>query len=660
MDPEGDQDIPSTEDQNSQAVAATGTPRADRDDDDDPDLPPLLGDEEDDIAIAAENEIGGTYQTPNPLAAHESGSRPVTRSHTGSLPGPKAILTSDVLGELHNSSYLCLDDTDISLCMATLATVHQDDDSVPSSYHAAITGTHKEQWIASIHSEWKSMLDNDVFDPVDPASLPNRPRVLDTKYIFRIKRDKDGNISKLKTRLTLRGFRQLPTVDYGETFAAVPKATTFRLFFILAVQHRMDLQQMDVKTAFLYGIIDRELYVRMPEGFHEYIKVPKHYLLKLKRSIYGLKQASRIWYELLAEVLTGADLLRSYVDNCLFFKRNTTGQMTLLVLIHVDDLMIAGANAAEIQSLKNILKDRFQMDDIGRLEFCLGIHVDRTADNNLHLHQRKYIEELVTRFAVTETPVTTPADPSVSTDAFLQPPDEEDIEFAKTHNIKSLVGCLLYAAIWTRYDILHAVITLTRYMEKPSRKVWNAGIRILRYLKGTTTHGLRFSPLPSGFKIEEFSDASFGTIPENSRSISSFVIRIGNNLVSWRVKCQSVVAMSSCEAEAIAIADTIKENDYIVSLIESLQLPLGTVPTLYVDNQAAFEVSKNPVHHGRMRHLMRTVHFIQDSVQSKRITPVWIRTELMLADIGTKALNTTIFERLRRFCRIVGLLEEDV
>ena len=280
-------------------------------------------------------------------------------------------------------------------------------------------------------------------------------------------------------------------------------------------------------------------------------------------------------------------------------------------------------------------------------------------ENHLHLHQRKYIEDLVTRFNVNDAPVTTPADPSVPLDAYLKAPDSDDVEFARTHNIKSLVGCLLYAAIWTRYDILYAVITLTRYMEKPSRLIWIAGIRILRYLKGTATHGLRFSPTTSTLKLEEYSDASFGTIPESSRSISSFAIRLGNNLVSWRVKCQTVVAMSSCEAEAIAVADTIKESDYIVSLLASLNLSFSEVPVIHVDNQATFEVSKNPVHHGRMRHLMRTVHFIQEAVQTKRIVPVWIRTESMLADIGTKALHTAIFERLRRYCRIIGLSEEN-
>ena len=638
-------------------TVAEPLPSAAAEDDDFSDLPPLLGDEEEDEAgaISAENSYSGNCRH---LASDSGSSRPVTRSCTGSLPAPKNILTSDVIGEVHNS-YLVINELDLSMCLSTLAEVRPGDDSTPSSYHEAVTGPQKEQWIASIHSEWQSMVDNDVFEPIDPASFPASPRALDTKYIFRIKRDKDGNVSKLKTRLTLRGFRQLPTIDYGETFAAVPKATSFRLFFIIAVQHHMDLQQMDVKTAFLYGVIDRELYVKMPEGFHEFIKAPKHFLLKLKRSIYGLKQASRIWYELLAEVLISSGLIRSYVDNCLFFKYNSNRQITLIVLIHVDDLMIAGADHSEIQYLKEVLKDRFKMDDIGRLEFCLGIHIDRTTENHLHLHQRKYIEELIIRFGVNDPPVTTPADPSIPLDSFLKPPDSEDVEFAKTHNIKSLIGCLLYAAIWTRYDILYAVITLTRYMEKPSLKVWNAGIRILRYLKGTADHGLHFGPFSGDLKLEAYSDASFGTIPENSRSISSFAIRIGNNLVSWRVKCQSIVAMSSCEAEAVAIADTIKENDYIVSLIGSLQLIISETPLIYVDNQAAFEVSKNPVHHGRMRHSMRTVHFIQDTVQNKRIKPMWIRTEVMLADIGTKALTTTIFQNLRRLCRIISHLEAE-
>ena len=621
---------------------------------DDADLPPLLGDEEDEDGNFPEIEEGENRRLPP--SQETSSSRPVTRSRTGSLPGPKTILTSDALGELHNSSYYAVSDID-AVCMTTLGDIQGGDDSVPSSFQEAIRGPQNEKWIASIQSEWKSMVENEVFEAVDPAVLTSSPRTLDTKYIFRIKRDKEGKVSKFKTRLTLRGFRQLPTVDYGETFAAVPKATTFRLFFTLAVQYHMDLQQMDVKTAFLYGTIDRELYIKMPEGFHEYMRIPKHFLLKLKKSIYGLKQAPRIWYELLAELLTSSGLTRSYVDNCLFFSHDSDGHIALLVLIHVDDMMIAGVNATEIQHLKSVLKDRFQMDDIGRLEFCLGIHVERTADNHIHLHQRKYIEELVTRFGVNETPVATPADPTIPLDSYLLPTDDEDTEFSKTHNIKSLIGCLLYAAMWTRYDILFAVITLTRYMEKPSRKVWNAGIRILRYLKGTSTHGLRYFPFTGKLEINEYSDASFGTIPENSRSISSFVIRIGENLVSWRVKCQTVVAMSSCEAEAIAIADTIKENDYVVSLIESLSITINDVPTLHVDNQAAFEVSKNPVHHGRMRHLMRPVHFIREAVKAKRITPHWIRTADMLADIGTKALPTTTFERLRRNCNIIGLLE---
>ena len=154
---------------------------------------------------------------------------------------------------------------------------------------------------------------------------------------------------------------------------------------------------MDIKTAFLYGQIDRELYITMPEGFHEYIGVPKHFSLKLKKPIYGLKLAPRFWHELLAGVLRDFGLTRLFADPCLSFKYNQDGRFALMVLFHVDDLIIAGISMPEIDVLKTTLKLRFQMDDIGRLDFCLGIRVERIAPDQLHLHQRKYIEEVLDR-----------------------------------------------------------------------------------------------------------------------------------------------------------------------------------------------------------------------------------------------------------------------
>ena len=517
----------------------------------------------------------------------------------------------------------------------------------PRNYHDAVNGADKDHWIRACNAEFESLVQHEVAEVV--MSIPKGVRLMDTKCVFKVKKDKNGKVLKYKTRLTLRGFKQREHIDYDETFAGVPKATTFRYFFALTAIKGFTVHLMDVHTAFLHGDIDKDIYLEMPAGYGEYVQAPPESYLRLKKSLYGLKQAPRIWNELIAKFLINFGLVRSKLDTSLYYIKEDNN-LVLMVLIHVDDLMISGSTLSHVQKLKDALNGRFKMEDNGEADYALGIHIDREKDGSITLHQRKYIDELLDRFNVDENPISTPADPAITLSAKMMAVTNEEKNYMKDKSLHALAGSLLYLALWTRPDILFAVCTLARYVAYAGPQHWTAGMRILRYLKGTRSLGLHYkAPLVNNPKIflDAFSDASFSSIPENSKSVTSSVVRINHCVISFRCKGQSTVAMSTCEAEAAACVDAVKEVIFLRDLCEELGFPQVVPTPVYVDNEAAVAVAKNAVHHDRMKHTARMWNFLLDCVATKIVNTIWIPTKDQMADLGTKLFLRGPFECLR-------------
>jgi len=391
---------------------------------------------------------------------------------------------------------------------------------------------------------------------------------------------------------------------------------------------------MDVDTAFLYGNLDEEIY---SEGLSTNGKV-----LKLKKSLYGLKQASRNWNSTIDNYLKSNGFKRSMVDNCLYSRVN--GDSFELILVYVDDLLIVASNLNRINDIKIIMKERFRMKDLGELSMFVGMEIDiKREQQKILITQNRYAERILKEFNMSESKVsTTPMESNSKLKDAASVNENElfDCEYRK------LVGSLLYLSTHTRPDIAEAVGCLSRNLERPTKEHWDAGMKVLRYLKGTINYGINFQG--KNMKLEGYSDASWASTPD-MKSISGYVFMFNNAPISWRSKKQTVVALSSTESEYVALAECIKEAIWLKKLFIELDIMKVNEPVLiFEDNQSCIKISKNDSNHGRMKHVNIKYHFIREQVESGEVKIQYCKTENMKADMFTKSLAKSQFECLRK------------
>lgn len=470
--------------------------------------------------------------------------------------------------------------------------------------------------------------------------------MVDCKWVYKLKRDQRGAIKRYKDRLVAKGFRQQPGVDYHETFSPVVKSTTIRLVLSLAVAQNWQLRQLDVQNAFLHGDLRETVYLKQPPGFVDPHK-PDHVCL-LHKSLYGLKQAPRAWFHRLSGSLQDLGFKGSKTDPSLFIY-SKAGTL-LYMLVYVDDIILTGNNPKAINHVVHSLSRSFAIQDMGRLSYFLGIEIIPRGDDIL-LSQQKYILELLERANLSKSnPMPTP----IATNANLalgdSPPLDDPVKY------RQIVGALQYVTL-SRPDITYAVNKVCQFMHSPTVNHWSTVKRILRYLKGTSTHGLLIQHhsgttlhayTDSAFNnLSAFSDADWAGCPDDRRSTGGYAIYIGSNLISWSARKQKTVSRSSTESEYKALADTVAELTWLQTLLNELRVPMKKVPTLWCDNLGATYLSANPVFHARTKHVEVDFHFVREKVAQGRLSVQFISTEDQIADIFTKPLSSQRFLDLR-------------
>ena len=281
------------------------------------------------------------------------------------------------------------------------------DEGEPECYEEAMKSECKDQWVEAMKDELKSLHDNHTFELV---KLPKGKRALKNRWVYRLKQDKNSSSPRYKARLVVKGYSQKKGVDFEEIFSPVVKMSSIRTILSLAACHDLEVEQMDVKTAFLHGDLEEELYMEQPEGFIAQGK--EDYVCKLKKSLYGLKQAPRQWYKKFEFVMGEHGYKKTTSDHCVFIRRFSSGDFIIL-LLYVDDMLIVGRDASKINILKQELSESFEMKDLGPAKQILGIKLthDRKA-KKLWLSQEKYIEKVLQRFnmdkaKVVSTPLAT-------------------------------------------------------------------------------------------------------------------------------------------------------------------------------------------------------------------------------------------------------------
>ncbi|KAK9125539.1 hypothetical protein Scep_014385 [Stephania cephalantha] len=412
-------------------------------------------------------------------------------------------------------------------------------------------------WKEALNDEMDSIMGNNTWELVD---LPPGCKPIKCKFLFKRKRRVDGSIEKHKVRLVAKGFTQKHGIDYFDTYSPVARIATIRLLIAIAAINKLVIHQMDVKTAFLNGELDEEIYMEQPEGFI----MPGHEnkVCRLRKSLYGLKQAPKQWHQKFDQVVLAFGFKINESDKCAYIKFDGKGN-GVIICLYVDDMLIFGTDLEQVQLTKRFLSSQFEMKDMGQADVILGIQIVRD-EGSITLTQSHYIEKVLNRFNhLNCAPVSTPLDSSIELVKNTGNPVSQ-LEYSR------LIGCLMYAMTCTRPDIALAIGKLSRFTINPSELHWFAIRRVLKYLKKTINYGLCYSGYPS--VLEGFSDASWIVKDQNHASTSGWIFTLAGGAISWASKKQTLMAGSTMESEFIALASASKEAEWLRELLHEIPL----------------------------------------------------------------------------------------
>ncbi|GJV75132.1 retrovirus-related pol polyprotein from transposon TNT 1-94 [Tanacetum coccineum] len=415
--------------------------------------------------------------------------------------------------------------------------------------------------------------------------------VITLKWIYKVKLDELGGILKNKARLVARGYRQEEGIDFEEYFAPVIRLEAIRIFLAFAAHMNMVVYQMDVKTVFLNGNLREEVYVSQPDGFVDPDN-PNH-VYKLKKALYGLKQAPRAWYDMLSSFLISQDFSKGSVDPTLFIHKE--GKELLLVQVYVDDIIFAASTPELCDPFAKIMCSKFKMSMMGKISFFLGLKIFQNP-RGIFNNQSKYALKSLKKYGF---------------DSY-DPVDTPMVEKSKLDEDKEGKAA------------------------RPTEKNLHTVKRIFRYLRGTVNQGLWY-PKDSSITLTTFVDADHAGCQDTRRSTSGSMQFLGDRLVSWSSKRQKSAAISSTEAEYIAMSGCCAQILWMRSQLTDYGLGFNKIP-MYCDNKSAIALSCNNVQHSRSKHIDIRFHFIKEHVENGVIELYFVNTEYQLADIFTKAL----------------------
>ncbi|GKB30871.1 putative ribonuclease H-like domain-containing protein [Tanacetum coccineum] len=447
------------------------------------------------------------------------------------------------------------------------------------------------------------------------------------------KKDERGIVIRNKARLVAQGYTQEEGIDYDEVFALVARIEAIRMFLAYASFKDFVVYQMDVKSAFLYGKIEEEVYVCQPLGFEDPEFPDKVY--KVEKALYGLHQAPRAWYETLSTYLLDNGFQRGQIDKTLFIKK-IKGDI-LLVQVYVDDIIFGSTKKVLCTEFEKLMHKKFQMSSMGELTFFLGLQVTQ-KDDGIFISQDKYVEEILKKFGFST--VKTASTPMETSKPLLKDAEAEDVD---VHLYRSMIGSLMYLTA-SRPDIMFAVCACARFQVTPKGSHLHAVKRIFRYLKGQPKLGLWY-PKDSPFDLEAYTDSDYAGASLDRKSTTGGCQFLGSRLISWQCRKQTIVATSTTEAEYVAAASCCGQ----VLWIQNQMLDYGynfMNTKIFIDNESTICIVKNPVFHSKTKHIEIRHHFIRDSNEKKLIQMIKIHTYHNVADLLTKAFDVGRFQYL--------------
>lgn len=496
----------------------------------------------------------------------------------------------------------------------------------PIDVKSALSRADGHLWQKAMQEEYHALTKNSTWEVVN---LPADRRAIDCKWIFKTKCDSTGNIVRHKARLVIKGCAQRKGVDYNEIYSPVVRYSSIRMLLAIAVKLNLQIIQMDAETAFLQGDLEEDIFMLQPEGFSD----GTSQVCKLKKSLYGLKQASRIWNNKLNDALINYGLKKSGIDPCIYFRKQNN--KLLIVAVYVDDLLIFSNDSTLLKNLQLNLTQQFKMRDLGEAKYVLGLNIEYDRKlGTLSIDQSQYIKEILQRFGMADcNPLSSPMDHNqkLSTNT--------DMENEQMHNIpyQEAVGSLMYAAQVSRPDISYAVGVVSRFNLNPTKTHWLAVKRILRYLKGTINAKLTYTR-NGNCELIGYCDADWAGDVSDRRSTTGYVFVMNDAAISWNSRKQPTVALSSTEAEYMSLTAAIQEAKWLKNLRDELLNDSTKILTICCDNKSAIDLASTTMYHARTKHIDVKYHFIRDTLMEGAFKLDYLRTDHMLADMLTKAL----------------------
>jgi transposase InsO family protein len=526
----------------------------------------------------------------------------------------------------------------------------------PRSYYEAMASPLRKSWQAAMDLEMASLEKAGTYTL---TSLPANRQAIGCKWVYKTKRGADGQITKHKARLVAKGYAQRYGVDYEETYAPVARYTSIRALLALAAHHNWELHQMDVKSAYLNGDLEEDIYMQQPEGYEQIGGNQQQLVCKLIKSLYGLKQAGRTWHLKIDIVLKREGFRALDADHCMYIRQLTDLSSLCIIALYVDDLLIACNDLPALTQLKADLIAQFEMEDLGEAVFILGIEIKRDrAIRTLSIGQSAYISSLLERHGMINCkPVSVPMNRKNSNQLVKSPAgylatDESIREY------QAIIGGIMFAMLCTRPDIAFAVITLAQFSSNPSPVHVIALNRLLCYLRGTIKQTITYTGIgdpQSDPTLAGYCDADWGEDRNDRRSVTGYVFLLAGGAISWQSKKQKTVALSSTEAEYMAAAQSTKEALWWRSTIQGLGYSIDQPTPLYCDNQGAIALAKNPEHHNRTKHIDIQYHFIRERVADHSVRLVFVGSEDMIADALTKALDPQPYSKILKKLGMEGI-----
>ncbi|GJU03420.1 retrovirus-related pol polyprotein from transposon TNT 1-94 [Tanacetum coccineum] len=488
-----------------------------------------------------------------------------------------------------------------------------------------------ESWTIAMQDELNQFKTNDVWSLVPP---PENQTIIGTKWVFKNKLDENGIVSRNKARLVAQGYNQQEGIYFDETYAPVARLESIRILLAYACAHDFKLYQMDVKSAFLNGSINEEVYVAQPLGFVDF-EIPNH-VFKIKKALYCLKQAPKAWYDRIKAFFINHNYTMGLVDNTLLIKKRKSH--IIIVQIYVDDIIFGSTCQDLCNDFSKIMHDEFEMSMMGELNLFLGLQIKQLEDK-IFFNQSKYVKEMLKKFGLKDSkPIKTPM---ASETKLTRDEDGEPINDTK---YCGMIGSLLYLTA-SRPNIMFSVCLCACFQEAPKTSHLEAVKRIFRYIKGTSHLGLWY-PKRIGVETIVYADSDHAGYYVDRKSTSGVCTFMGCCLTSWFSKKQTTLAISTTEAEYVSTGKTCQQALWMKQALVDYDINLDDIPVL-CDNKGAIDLRKNPVLHSRIKHIEIHHHFLRDNVQKENISTEKVSSEDNIANILTKPLKREPFNLLK-------------